>query len=134
MAGANTAAIRHERLRLELRQRFVGQTDLVELSVDFADGEVLRDVEFVRHVGGVEHEVEGEGEIFGPVFVLVADEVLGAEFEGVVFLVRRVGDDGDFGAESVGPDDGEVAETAEADDGDFLAGADAGSREWGPCR
>ena len=66
--------------------------------------------------------------------VLVADEVLGAEFEGVVFLVRRVGDDGDFGAESVGPDDGEVAETAEADDGDFLAGADAGSCEWGPCR
>ena len=109
---SNTATIRHEGLRLELRQRLIRQTDLMERSIDFADGEVLSDVELVRHIGCVEHEVESEGEVLGPVLVLVADEVLCAELEGVVFLVGRVGDDCDFGAEGVGPDDCEVAETA----------------------
>lgn len=112
MTGTNAAAIRHERLRLELRQRFIWQTDLVELSIDLANRKVLSDVEFVCHICSVEHEVEGEGEVLRPVLVLVADEMLCAELEGVVFLVWGVGDDCDFGAESIGPDDSEVSETA----------------------
>ena len=90
MTCPNAAAVGHEGLRLELGQRFVGQADLVEWSIDFADGQVFGDVEGVRHVGGIEHEVEIEGEWFRPVLVLVADEVLCTELEGVVFLVRRV--------------------------------------------
>jgi hypothetical protein len=109
VAPTDTRAVRHERLRRELGERFIAHADLVEGRVDFTETEVFVDVEGMRHVGGVKHEIEGEFEGCRPVLVGVADEGFGAEGEGVVFFVRRVRDDGYVGAEGVGPDDGEVA-------------------------
>ena len=62
----------------------------MELAVDVDGGEVLLDVEGVRHVGGVEDEVEGEGVGFGPVVGVRGDEVRGTEGESVGFFVRGV--------------------------------------------
>ena len=77
-------------------------------------GHVVGKVECVGHVGGVEDEVEGEGVGFEPVFVSGADELLGAELEGVVFFIRGVGDGVDFCAESLGPEEAEMAQAAAA--------------------
>lgn len=132
MAGADTAAVGHEGVRFELREGFVRQTDLVESRVDLADGQVGADVERVRHVRGVEHEVEFELERVGPGVGVVGDEVRGAERQRVRLLVRRVRDHRHFGAQRGRVDDGEVPETAEPDDRDFLAGGDVGAHERRP--
>lgn len=62
----------------------------------------------MRHVGCVEDEVECEGPCFGPVFVAGADELFGAEGEGVLLFRGAVGDGVGFGAESGGPEEPEV--------------------------
>ena len=84
----------------------------MEGAVDGEGAHEFREVEFVRHVCGVEDEVEGEGPFLIPVFVFRADEFFGAELQGVVFLVGCVRDGVGFGAEGIGPEETEVAETA----------------------
>lgn len=62
------------------------------------------------HVGGVEDEVKGKSPGLGPLFVLGADELLGAEGEGVVAFGGCVRDCIGFGAERRWPEKREVAE------------------------
>ena len=121
MASTNTAAIAHELLCLQGWQSLIGQTDLVELRVDVADGHVILEVEGVCHIGAVEDEVELEGEWLGPVVLGGEDEVLCAQLHGILFLGWRVGDDGDFGTECRCPHDGKVTQAAHPDDRDLLA-------------
>lgn len=134
MRRADGGAVGHEALGLELRQRLVGQADLVEGGVDVADGQVLGDVEGVRHVGGVEDKVELERQRLLPALLVVEHELFGAQLHGVVLLARRVRDHRDLGAESRGPEDGKVPEAAHADDGHLLALGDARPHEWRPDR
>lgn len=67
MAASHLTPIRRERLRLDLREGRVGQANMVHFAVDGQGGQVGGHVELVCGVGGVEHEVEGEGPGFGPV-------------------------------------------------------------------
>ena len=53
------------------------------------------------------------------------DDLVGAEPQRVLLLVRRSGEDHDVGAERVGELHAHVAQPAEADDADLLALADA---------
>lgn len=112
MASANTAPVGGKVLRLQRGQGLVGEADVVEGAVDGEGGDVVFQGEGVRHVGGVEDEVEGEGPWFGPVGVGGGDKFFGAEGEGVGLLRRAVGDGVGFGAEGAGPQEAEVAEAA----------------------
>lgn len=132
VARADARVVRRELLGLEVGDRLVRQPHLVEAAADLEDGQVRRDVELVRHVGRVEHEVEPERQRLRPVLGAAADEVRGAERLGVAVLVRRVRDHGDLGAQRARPQDGEVAEPAEPDDGDPGPGADARAHERRP--
>lgn len=69
---------------MELRQRLIGKTDVVEGAVDNKCGHVFGQIECVGHVGGVEDKVKGKGPGLGPLFVLGANELFGAEGKGVV--------------------------------------------------
>lgn len=69
---------------MDLWQRLIGETDIVEGAVDGKGGHVFDQIEFVGHVGGVEDKVKGKSPGFCPVFVLGADEFFGAKGEGVV--------------------------------------------------
>ena len=84
----------------------------MELAVHRQRAHVLLQVELVRHVGGVEDEVEGERPRFRPVFVFRADELLGAQGQRVFLLFRCVRNGVDFGAQGGGPEEAEVAESA----------------------
>lgn len=112
VAATDSGAVGRKVLRHHLRQGFVGEADVVEGAVDGEGAHVVGQVEFVRHVGGVEDEVEGEGPFFGPVLVGGADELFGAQFERVVFFAGRVRESVGFGAEGVGPEEAEVPEAA----------------------
>lgn len=116
MAGAHLAAVDGEILGHDLGQRLIRQSDVMEFAIHVQGGHVILDVEGVGHVGGVENVVEGEGPVLVPVLGLGGDELLGAEFERVGFLARRVRDGVDLGAEGGGPEDGEVAESAAGKD------------------
>lgn len=111
-------------------ERVVAESNLVEATHHLKGAEVLLHVELVDRVGGVEDEVEGEGELLVPVLLAGHDEFLGSHLEGVLLLVRAVGEDVDLSSQGDGPEDGEVAETSQADDCDLLAwtGAEADER------
>lgn len=112
MTPTHLRSIRRKILRHHRRQGFIRQTNVVEVAVHIESGHVFLDVEFVRHVGGIEDEVEFEGVGFGPVFSRGDDEFAGAHFKGVVFFGGGVREGVDFGAEGFGPEDAEVAEAA----------------------
>ena len=114
MAAADGGAVGREILRPQRPQRLVGQADVVEGAVDGERAHVFRQVERVRHVGGVEDEVEGEGPFRGPALLRREDECLGAQLQGVGFFVGRVREGVRFGAEGAGPEESEVAEAAAA--------------------
>ena len=83
----------------------------MEFTVDVESGHVLLDVEFVSHVGGVENEVEGIGPGLRPVLVACANELLGAELEGVVLLVGAVREGVDFSTERRCPEQSEMTQS-----------------------
>ena len=66
------------------------------------------------HIGSVKDEVEGEGPRLGPVFVLRADEFLGAQGERIFLLVGRVRDGVRFSAQGGSPEEPEMAEATAA--------------------
>lgn len=112
MTASHLGTIGREILRHHLRQGLVWQTDVVEFAIDVERGHVFLDVEGVRHVGGVEDEIEFESPGFRPVFFTCDDEFFGAHGESVVPFAGAVGEGVDFGAEGFGPEDTEVAETS----------------------
>ena len=112
MASSHLGAIGGEILRHHRRQGSVRQADVVEFAVDVERGHVLLDVELVRHVGAVEDEVEGVGPGLRPVLVPCADELLGAELEGVVLLFGAVREGVDLGAERRCPEQSEMTQSA----------------------
>lgn len=71
----------------------------MEGAVDNKCGHIFGQIECMGHVGGVEDEVKGKSPGLGPLFVLGADELLGAEGEGVVAFGGCVRDCIGFGAE-----------------------------------
>lgn len=99
----------------------VTESNLVEATHHLEGAEVLLHVELVDRIGGVEDEVEGEGELLVPVLLAGHDELLGTHLEGILLLVRAVGEDVDFGSQSDGPEDGKVAETSQSNDCDLLS-------------
>jgi hypothetical protein len=64
----------------------------VEGSVDLEGGEVVRHVEFVRRVSGVDDEVELELPVLCPAFLVGDDEVFRTELEGLLLFVGRMRD------------------------------------------
>ena len=81
----------------------------MEGGVDLEYAEVSWDIESVGHVSGVEDKVEREREVFRPVLISTGDEVLRAEFERIIFLVRRVRDGRHLGTEGIRPHDSKMA-------------------------
>ncbi len=66
----------------------------------------------MRHVGAIEDEVEGEGVILSPIFLIAVDKLLRAELLGIFLFTRRVRDYVYFGSHSRSPENSEMAETA----------------------
>lgn len=88
MAGTDVAPIWREILCLDRGECLIRETDVMECAVDFEGREIVGKVKFVRCVRAVEDKVEGEGDLFGPIGVFGRDEVLGAELQCVIFLLR----------------------------------------------
>lgn len=84
----------------------------MEDTVDVEGGEVVDHVESVGDVGCIEDKVEGIGPRLLPVGFGGDDEVLRAAFDGVFFLVWRVGEGIDFGAEVTSELKAEMSKTA----------------------
>ncbi len=63
-------------------------------------------------IGGIDNEVEFELPRLGPVLFGGQDEVFGAHFQSVFFLVGSMRDDICFGTHSDGPHDSEMAKTS----------------------
>lgn len=73
------------------------------------------DVELVRHIRSVQNEVEGKRPWFGPVFILGADELLGAELLRIRLFSGRVGDGVGFGTKSTCPQQAEMSKSTTAE-------------------
>ena len=129
MRRPHRTTVRGKILRHQLGERPVRQPDMTKLPIHVQDGDVILQIHLVSHVCRVEDEIELEGQWLGPVLILRGDEMLRAELQGVVFLVGRVRDGGDLGAERVCKHDCKVAQATDTDDGDFHPGADAGADE-----
>lgn len=129
MTAPNLAPVRREVKPLQLRQRLVRQSHVVELAVDFERREVFRQVELVRHVRRVEDQVEFKRQRLGPIFGPRVHEMVGPQLARVGFFRLRVAQGVDFGAEGVCEEEGKVTEAADADDGDAFAGADVSAYE-----
>ena len=101
------------------RYRLLGRADQGQVAVAGEQAEQRVDVV----VGGdsVEDEVEAARVLGHFVGVAGDDDFVGAEAEGVFFLVGRGGEEDGVGAEGVGELDAHVAESAETDDADLLA-------------
>lgn len=87
----------------------------MEHAVDVQGRDVFDHVEGVSYVCGVEDEVEGVLPRLVPVGFGSDDEVLSATFDGIFFLVWRMGEGVDVGAESTSKLKAQVTETATAD-------------------
>lgn len=98
MARPNVRAIGSKVLEVQLRQRGLGHPDVVEAAHDLERAEEALQV-LVHALRCAEDEVEFELVRVEPVRVVFkSDELLGAEFERVVFLRGSRGYGGDFGA------------------------------------
>ena len=104
------------------RGRFLGQADQGDGAVLLEQREV--GLECVWRGSCIEDEVEGAGVFLHRGFVGREDDLVGAELDGVVFLLERGGELHGVRAEGMRELESHVAEAAEADDADFLAGAD----------
>ncbi|KAI7197850.1 alcohol dehydrogenase [Hortaea werneckii] len=127
VGGPNVAAVRSKVLGVDPRQRLVTETDVVEATHDLQGGKVVRQVELVGGIRGVEDEVERERVRLVPVLLAGHDELLGAHLQGVFLLAGGVRENVDFGSESHSPHDGKATKTQ---NGDLLAWTSTKSDEW----
>lgn len=98
----------HELLSLQLRERRVRETDVVEPSHNLHRAHVGIEIKFVGHISSVKDEVEGKRIRLVPVLVSSADEVVGTKSKSIILLVRRVGDGVDLSTEGVSPKQSKV--------------------------
>lgn len=98
----------------------ITEPNAVEATHHLQHGEVVRHVELVHGVRGIEDEVEGEIVWLVPVVGVCHNELLRAHLQCIFFLVWAVAEDVDFGAQRFCEENCEVAESTNTNDGDLL--------------
>ena len=78
----------------------------------------------------IEDEVKASGILDENVLMPGGNEIVGAEFERLLALARRVAEHGDVGAKRITEFHGHVAQAAKSDHGKLVAGLQPETLEW----